>query len=159
MVVCKYHLEGRCAKGDSCTYEHSFHAISTTAKRTLGTGNGITWKADSQFAQERKTSQTPCRYFQTGTCRSGSSCNFDHVLSPPAEVVPQQLEVASPRASQDTRVQVICKFFARGECRNGNSCPWSHSQNKEISENKQDWDGFNVSSLNPVLYARSKNCF
>lgn len=51
----------------------------------------------------------PCRFFQIGSCRAGSSCRFSHDKS--ARVVGRE----------------ACKFFAAGYCAHGDQCAFLHA--------------------------------
>ena len=50
-VLCRYHMNGMCNKGEHCAFSHDFAAMP---------------------------SQT-CRYYLAGCCAYGDQCRFDHV--------------------------------------------------------------------------------
>ena len=50
-VLCRYHMNGMCNKGEQCAFSHDFAAMP---------------------------SQT-CRYYLAGCCAYGDQCRFDHV--------------------------------------------------------------------------------
>ena len=52
-VLCRYHMNGMCNKGEQCAFSHDFAAMP---------------------------SQT-CRYYLAGCCAYGDQCRFDHVSS------------------------------------------------------------------------------
>lgn len=59
-VPCRYWMEGKCSKGDTCTYSHANRPNKT--------------------AEEAK-SQEVCRFHIAGTCLKGDACLFSHDLS------------------------------------------------------------------------------
>ena len=59
-LPCKYWLEGKCSKGDQCTYSHAAKPLKT--------------------AEEAKVSD-PCRYYMLGSCLRGDQCLYSHDLS------------------------------------------------------------------------------
>lgn len=62
-VVCKYWMEGTCAKGASCPFSHAI-----TPNRT------------PEQVREAN-SAVPCKYFLAGACAKGSECLFSHDLA------------------------------------------------------------------------------
>lgn len=58
-VICKYWMEGKCMKGEQCTFSHA----STPTKTVL----------DARINE-------PCKYFISGSCMRGDICLYSHDL-------------------------------------------------------------------------------
>ena len=58
-VICKYWMEGKCMKGDQCTFSHA----STPTKTAI----------DARINE-------PCKYFISGGCMRGDICLYSHDL-------------------------------------------------------------------------------
>ncbi|EDV28604.1 uncharacterized protein TRIADDRAFT_51688 [Trichoplax adhaerens] len=68
-VVCKYFQEGRCSKGDECTFAHD--GIPSIKKRQELCKSSVCLNF---FIQN-----FPCKFFHTNsTCYSGDKCKFSH---------------------------------------------------------------------------------
>jgi hypothetical protein len=59
-VVCRYYMEGRCSKGDKCTFSHAV-------------------KPNVTADQVRQVE--PCKFHIAGSCMKGAACQFSHDLS------------------------------------------------------------------------------
>lgn len=82
-VPCRYWMEGKCSKGDECTFSHAVkpnksteEAKSTDVCRYHIAGNCL--KGDTcMFSHD--LSRVPCKFFHVkGECASGSACRFSH---------------------------------------------------------------------------------
>lgn len=71
--VCRFHQRGKCTKGRSCTFSHSLDEQSPLAPSTSAFS-----KSFGSYSRYQTSPVTPCRYFQQGTCREGTSCNYSH---------------------------------------------------------------------------------
>jgi hypothetical protein len=92
--TCKHFRQKSCTSGNACQFRHSGrdHPSSATA------------------IVSACSSQSPCQYFQRGSCQYGINCRNLHVLS------------AKTYASEARP----CAFYARNACSKGSSCTFSH---------------------------------
>jgi hypothetical protein len=121
---CRFFAEGKCMKGEACTFSHEAESGNTTAA-----------VASSQTALA--TSAQPCTFFLKGRCTHGELCRFSHpqnvataqLAFRAATDFPQQKVMATPKPStvqQDTRSQVPCRFLTKSSgCQNA-ACPFLH---------------------------------
>ena len=105
-VPCRYWMEGKCSKGDECTFSHAIkpHRTVEEAKteeicRFHIVGNCL--KGDSCL-YSHDLSKMPCKFFHArGECSAGVSCRFSH--GPISEEARRQLFVETMGA-RDPRI-------------------------------------------------------
>ena len=71
----------------------------------------------------------PCKYYQSGNCRAGVTCRYQHVPRTSPPVAPAATAVKTAPAAMRTATThstKMCQYFMAGYCRNGSSCPDSH---------------------------------
>jgi len=126
-TLCKFFAEGRCTKGDGCTWLHDVEAppaqVFTDAPRT------------------------PCKFWLSGACKNGDGCTwrhdgdndplglggFAHQVKHSANsfnmpVYASSLPIGgSPGSSGGGKVKrTICQFWEKGMCQKGDDCTWAH---------------------------------
>ena len=72
-----------------------------------------------------------CKFFQQGTCKKGSSCNFSHEASSGVmtdENIAQQNNTLIPQKLNEPK---ICKFFLEGNCKHQN-CYSIHAYSQHL---------------------------
>lgn len=105
-VPCRYWMEGKCTKGNDCTFSHANRpnksvdeAKSEDVCRFHIAGNCL--KGD-KCMYSHDLSKVPCRFFHVkGDCGAGTSCRFSH--SPIGEVERHQL-FAEAMGTRDPRL-------------------------------------------------------
>eukprot|EP00698_Gefionella_okellyi_P025921 TRINITY_DN969_c0_g1_i1.p1 TRINITY_DN969_c0_g1~~TRINITY_DN969_c0_g1_i1.p1 ORF type:complete len:449 (-),score=20.44 TRINITY_DN969_c0_g1_i1:30-1376(-) len=70
------------------------------------------------------SSDTPCKFYRSGKCKSGSACRFSHV----SELSTRSSPIAIGASAS------ACKFFEKGGCKNGSSCRFAHVLSKRDEE-------------------------
>jgi hypothetical protein len=121
MVICTFHKQGRCTRGDSCSFEHI---------QSPSPAPGLTFRPDAPTFQpspqsfgvsnnkSKATEVQACHFFQKGLCKNGASCKFKHEgLS--------AINNASHLSGVESKLP-ICSFFLRGVCKYGDECRFSH---------------------------------
>lgn len=101
-VACRYFMEGKCSKGDECTFNHAVRPNKTVEEARSEDvcrfhiaggclkGDGCMYSHD--------LSRVPCKFFHAkGECGAGTRCRFSH--APVSEEVRHQLflEITSVR--------------------------------------------------------------
>lgn len=81
--VCRFHQRGKCTKGRSCTFSHNLNEQPLLAPTFAPPFKSF----DPPVSQKEVKSTMPCRYFQSGTCREGSLCNYSH-QAPENQIAP-----------------------------------------------------------------------
>jgi IBR domain, a half RING-finger domain/CCCH-type zinc finger/Zinc finger C-x8-C-x5-C-x3-H type (and similar) len=96
MPTCRYYVQGQCLRGNSCFYSHDLahhvgqreEAGKSSADRpsalTVTSPNFIprvplTFPLSDPSSTDTR-SAIPCRFFQRGRCRNGTSCSFAHTV-------------------------------------------------------------------------------
>jgi hypothetical protein len=123
---CLFFLQGRCAKGDACTYSHTPESGTGMRRgpcKFFGEGKCV--KGDSCPFSHTVTKFTipfddalrePCKFFSLGKCLKGDLCMFRHSTT----------EVVTPISSNKPITRDPCKFFSEGKCIKGDACAWDH---------------------------------
>ncbi|KAF2126360.1 hypothetical protein P153DRAFT_297969 [Dothidotthia symphoricarpi CBS 119687] len=97
MVLCRFFEQGRCAKGDTCSFEHLRPSSNASTPPF----------------------RVPCSFFRKGACKNGVACKYNHTLVDSSST-PQS-------APTDLKSKIPCTFYLRGLCFKGNDCPFNHS--------------------------------
>lgn len=132
-TLCKFYVEGRCERGDECTWSHNEE--SQVFPRPL-----LALRANQAVPTEKRTL---CKFFMQGRCEMGDSCTWAHgeedigapIGGPLAEVeyVEEEFEEAFPE-EEDLQEQlvkkILCKFWQEGRCKNSVSCTWAHGEHE-----------------------------
>lgn len=160
LVLCKFHLQGRCMKGSSCTFAHGDQE-DLAAQAVDG---------DGQPAYGFKS--ILCRFHLQGRCNKGASCTFAHgdyelggvrggmpeglalamdniPKGVVARTLAQQAQLGSqpqvdhweneewgddhtayPAAEVKPYKSMLCKFHLKGRCLNGASCAFAHGEHE-----------------------------
>jgi hypothetical protein len=115
MVVCRFYQQGRCAKGDTCSFEHP---KSVTPGAPWRNNIATTTSRPSKPSWQSAAEPSICPFFRRGTCKFGDRCKQSHDLE----------GAATPErpAAVYTRSNVVCAFFLRNACSKGTSCPFRH---------------------------------
>lgn len=95
-VPCRYFMEGKCSKGDECTFSHALRPNKTTEEarseevcRFHMAGNCLKGEG---CMYSHDLSKVPCKFFHAkGECAAGDSCRFSH--APVSEDIRHQLFV------------------------------------------------------------------
>ena len=79
--------------------------------------------AGPEVSAPKKTYPDPsanqsCKFFQSGSCRFGASCRFQH---------PSGGLQSSNQIQQNTPSSNTCLYFAQGRCNQGTNCKFSHN--------------------------------
>jgi len=74
--ICKYFLQGRCEKGNLCTWAHGEQELNAPA----GSTNKLLQEQAVEPSEEviRNVKRTICTFWQQGRCRSGDECLYAH---------------------------------------------------------------------------------
>lgn len=163
MAPCKFFLQGRCTKGETCSFQHLRSDIRQTkdsgvARNTQPLaalhGERPMFEPTHIALPIRSPSTTLCHFFQSGTCTKGVLCTFSHDIKPwaPREQT-QPVSVDAGRANTaDFRSTVDCKFHFRGRCSQGASCPYSHGNEGNRESAVTGVNTGKVSRLKPTLF-------
>lgn len=155
MPPCKFFLQGWCANGETCRFEHKRTPTTTTGRGLQNARDAqppplatpLTFQ-HGQTLPIRATRTTPCRFFRAGTCAKGETCPFSHASAPDE----QDSARASGSPVADTRSAVPCQLFIRGGCKNGDRCPYMHERaGRTGGRMDDDEDGVKVSPLKTSL--------
>lgn len=123
-TLCKFWQEGRCEKGELCTWAHGIEEV--------GTMPGVR-QPEAELLNDFKSPdtlrRTICKFWLQNRCsKAPGQCTFAHgdqeigTHAPLDEAV--SLPVGSPILALAPAPQ--CKFFAEGICKKGSSCPFAH---------------------------------
>lgn len=124
-TICKFFEEGRCDRGDDCTYAHAQEEISAPRRKQ---GPGFRQHADGGHGTEYrgvrvahppldpgKFRTVACKnYARCGHCPFGESCNFIHTLEPQA------------------LAKIVCRHWVQGACIRGDHCKMLHTDTDEV---------------------------
>jgi hypothetical protein len=148
---CKFFSEGRCNRGDACSFSHEARPGITTAGATSPSAVPV-------------TSSRLCTFFLQGRCTHGALCHFHHpqagttaqLAARAATGVPQQEVTITPTTSvsrEDTRGQIPCKFLTKhGGCQNS-ACPFLHDPRTPAEVGAVDDDAGDEVSHEQLPYA------
>ena len=82
-----------------------------------------------------------CKFFEKGSCRNESSCNFLHASSGHSEEADLKMDlgkfVKKQRPRNSATPTRLCKFFVAGDCRNGANCKFLHLTAESAGEDTQ----------------------
>lgn len=113
--MCKFHLVGRCTKGEHCTYAH--HEYEIYSGPTSGGSVSSSPRQPSipvvapirpvnmalpvgQVVPPRRFKTQQCKFFLEGTCLKGNACTFVHDDSHSADEFAQQQQQQQQRRQQ-----------------------------------------------------------
>jgi len=99
-VPCKFHAQGRCARGASCPFSHRADLALALAS--------------SMPPGDPPTRKVPCRFFSQGRCQKGEKCQFAHNSETPQPV------------PLEKKVPIECEYFAQARCTRAEACPFAH---------------------------------
>lgn len=149
MSPCKFFLQGRCARGDTCSFEHT-----EPRRLDLGVARSAQPPSDSLAIRPSSTSapsrpqhprdQPPsCRFFEKAMCSKGAFCPF--LRAEPAASATTSTSTHTQEET-DVRGRIPCKFDLRGDCRYGVGCSYKHAD-KQSPEATSQAVGDEVGSL------------
>lgn len=108
LSLCKFWLEGRCERGDKCTWLHDDEKQEALEAAVI--------KPIRPTAQVK---QTLCKFFERGACERGDQCTWLHDEG--------QLQDRDQTPAPAIPVKrTLCKFFEQGTCERGDQCTWAH---------------------------------
>ena len=145
---------GNCMKGDSCQYKHMIiNQYDEHEEENKSVGGGV---SVSGVRRGREKSQTICKYWQNGRCKSGSKCLFKHekeeeedkksgaTFSERQTKAKKFVQEVKSNTNKNTskwdpvltgaRTNRICKFWQNGSCKSGTNCKFSHDGKKSVQK-------------------------
>jgi hypothetical protein len=96
-IPCTFYLEGRCSKGDQCTFAH-VGEVKKKADLCKYFLVGACQKGEA-CVYSHDPSQFPCKFFHaTNNCKHGEECKFSHapMTAIQKELLDQQLKIGEP---------------------------------------------------------------
>ncbi|KAF2112895.1 hypothetical protein BDV96DRAFT_145698 [Lophiotrema nucula] len=112
MVACRFFLEGRCLKGNACSFDHPSTTQHVTTEPAL---NAIATNFQPSHHPVTFQPRAPCIFHQKGTCKRGVLCRFRH-----------DGPTVSASVTRDPRSDVTCSFYRKNTCGKGSACPFKH---------------------------------
>lgn len=142
-TVCKFWREGRCDKGQQCTWSHG----DEDAAPLEAAPPWAMWSGSGAFGPERRpeVKRTLCRFFERGACERGERCTWAHgveelgTLAAPGLEAGEELAPSAASGQPGAEVfadapcsilKTICKFWQEGRCKNGDICSWAHGEHE-----------------------------
>lgn len=107
LALCQFHQQGRCRKGDQCTFAHGEHELrAPEGRRQTGQTvvQGIPQAGYKPPQQEDSKSQSgarqSCWFYERGWCTKGTGCKFTH----DEQLGPRPDELAEAAAAAQSEV-------------------------------------------------------
>ena len=122
--ICKWYLQGKCAKGDTCIYRHS---NSKNKKDTRA----------NRAKTARLTAQV-CKHWLRGLCKKEDECEFIHEFDlakmPPCQFFETYGKCTNPEClfihNMNEELIAICPWYELGFCHQGPNCKKRHIRKK-----------------------------
>ncbi|KAJ8092739.1 hypothetical protein PM082_007068 [Marasmius tenuissimus] len=132
---CVYWLQGKCLKGNNCTFLHDAVVKDREPRQRLA-GEGITDIKPVPLSGEDPRFRTrPCTYWAQGNCLKGDSCTFRHDAAEKGLHEPTAEPQRRPREEEVADIYSAlfhlpparnCVYWGQGICYHGASCIFRH---------------------------------
>jgi len=132
-TFCKFWQEGKCSKGEACTFAHAEHEIGQPIVDSSWAPAAHKGQSND-FGNAVARKKTLCRFWQEGKCAKGSGCTYAHG----EQEIGQPINAEATRLGTTRRVTdvgigntigvkwTLCKFWQDGKCSRGEACTFAH---------------------------------
>ncbi|KAK1215215.1 hypothetical protein PQX77_022188 [Marasmius sp. AFHP31] len=145
---CVYWAQGKCTKGESCTFRHDAATQSKEPRvNQRPAGEELPVSTTKSPPQPRRDSYFPgwaptqaCVYWAKGNCLRGASCTFLHGAP-----------TAPTRDAEPRSPAVDCVYWAQGRCARGDSCAFNHDATVREVESQRRLAEERPTDRHPIL--------